>query len=124
MRNESAEDFLMLLKEWEKLCQSFSLVGGGDSQLRVDPTSIEEDEGEADNDDDNDGLDEEIFEVDKVLSICYGDPKEIKKRGLYLKVFNLDSRSKDTLILVIESYARVCLLYHRFPEKRKASLRC
>ncbi|KAK9064424.1 hypothetical protein SSX86_015806 [Deinandra increscens subsp. villosa] len=84
VRNESAEDFLLLLKEWEKLCQSFSLVGGGD------PISIEKDEAENeeedDEDDDVDGLDEEIFEVEKVLSICYGDPKEIKKRGLYLKI--------------------------------------
>ncbi|XP_024988363.1 DNA (cytosine-5)-methyltransferase CMT3-like [Cynara cardunculus var. scolymus] len=88
VRNESAEDFLMLLKEWEKLCQSFSLVGGGDSQQRMNPASIEEDEGEADDDDDDDsdGLDEEVFEVEKVLSICYGDPKEIKKPGLYLKI--------------------------------------
>ncbi|KAL8248377.1 hypothetical protein R6Q59_005245 [Mikania micrantha] len=84
VRNESAEDFLLLLKEWEKLCQSFSLVGGGD------PMSVEKDETENEEDDGVDdngvGLDEEIFEVEKVLSICYGDPKEIKKRGLYLKI--------------------------------------
>ncbi|KAJ9562988.1 hypothetical protein OSB04_008148, partial [Centaurea solstitialis] len=87
VRNVSAEDFLMLLKEWEKLCQSFSLVGGGDSQPRVDPATVEENEEEADDkDDDTDGLDEEIFEVEQVLAICYGDPKETKKPGLYLKI--------------------------------------
>ncbi|MFS7889395.1 putative DNA (cytosine-5-)-methyltransferase [Helianthus anomalus] len=83
-RNESAEDFLLLLKEWEKLCQSFSLVGGGD------PITVEKNETENaeddEEDDDDDGQDEEVFEVEKVLSICYGDPKEMKKRGLYLKI--------------------------------------
>ncbi|XP_024994042.1 DNA (cytosine-5)-methyltransferase CMT3-like [Cynara cardunculus var. scolymus] len=88
VRNESAEDFLWLLKEWHKLCQSFSLVGGGDSQLSGDPMIVKEDETEdaVDDDDDNDGLDEEVFEVDKILSICYGDPKGLKKPGLYLKI--------------------------------------
>ncbi|KAI3824762.1 hypothetical protein L1987_06233 [Smallanthus sonchifolius] len=83
-RNESAEDFLKLLKEWEKLCQSFSLVGGGD------PITVEKEESEnaEEDDEDNDDVDlgEEVFEVEKVLSICYGDPKEIKKPGLYLKI--------------------------------------
>ncbi|KAI3499154.1 hypothetical protein L1887_34947 [Cichorium endivia] len=85
VRNESAEDFLMLLKEWQKLCQSYSLVGGGDSQPKEEPATIEEDEEEEEEEDDN--VDnEEIFEVEQILSICYGDPKEIKKPGLYLKI--------------------------------------
>ena len=38
-----------------------------------------------DNDSDKaDGEDEEVFEVEKVLGICYGDPKEIKKHGNYI----------------------------------------
>ncbi|KAI3728863.1 hypothetical protein L6452_17508 [Arctium lappa] len=90
VRNESAEDFLLLLKEWHKLCQSFALVGGGDSLLTGDPMIIKEDEIEDavddDEDDDDDGVDEEVFEVEKVLSICYGDPKGLKKPGLYLKI--------------------------------------
>ena len=28
------------------------------------------------------GEDEEVFEVEKVLGICYGDPKEIKNTGI------------------------------------------
>ncbi|KAJ0693140.1 putative DNA (cytosine-5-)-methyltransferase [Helianthus annuus] len=83
-RNESAEDFLLLLKEWEKLCQSFLLVGGGDP-IAVEKNETENAEDEEEEDDD-DGQDEEVFEVEKVLSICYGDPKEMKKRGLYLKI--------------------------------------
>ncbi|KAL4585179.1 hypothetical protein LXL04_009794 [Taraxacum kok-saghyz] len=86
VRNESAEDFLQLLKEWEKLCQSYSLIGGGDSQPKEEPATIEEDEEEEEEEDDNDVDNVEIFEVDQILSICYGDPKEIKKRDLYLKI--------------------------------------
>ncbi|KAI3725902.1 hypothetical protein L1987_65698 [Smallanthus sonchifolius] len=80
VRNESAEDFLSLLKEWEKLCQSFSLIGGGDHM------SVEKDETENEDEEEDDDLGDEVFEVEKVLSICYGDPKKIKKRGLYLKI--------------------------------------
>ncbi|KAL4558478.1 hypothetical protein LXL04_036679 [Taraxacum kok-saghyz] len=67
------------------LCQSYSLIGGGDSQPKEEPATIEEDE-EVEEEDDNDVDNVEIFEVDQILSICYGDPKEIKKRDLYLKV--------------------------------------
>ncbi|KAL6982395.1 DNA (cytosine-5)-methyltransferase cmt3 [Sarracenia purpurea var. burkii] len=85
VRNESAEDFLSLLKEWKKLCVSFSLIGNEDSKLcNVDHPSIEDDEGQ---DDDNDGeSDVEVFEVEKVLAICYGDPNENQKRGLHFKI--------------------------------------
>ncbi|XP_071730203.1 uncharacterized protein [Rutidosis leptorrhynchoides] len=41
---------------------------------------IDEDDDEEDGD-----LDEEVFEVDHILSICYGDSKRIKQYGLYLK---------------------------------------
>lgn len=53
------------------------------------------DDGESEEDDDNGNVEDEseddfeIFEVEKILKICYGDPKEIKKRGLYLKVYKL-----------------------------------
>ncbi|CAI9259942.1 unnamed protein product [Lactuca saligna] len=84
VRNESAEDFLQLLKEWEKLCQSYSLVGGGESQQKEEPAVIEEDDEEEEDDVDVDNV--EIFEVEQILSICYGDPKELKKPGVYLKI--------------------------------------
>ncbi|KAM0058993.1 putative DNA (cytosine-5-)-methyltransferase [Helianthus debilis subsp. tardiflorus] len=85
VRNETADDFLLLLKEWEKLCQSFSLVAGGDP-MSVEKEETENAEDDGDDEDDDDDLGEEVFEVEKILSICYGDPKEIKKRGLYLKI--------------------------------------
>lgn len=47
-------------------------------------------ENESDEEDDEGGEDDsETFEVDKILSICYGDPNETKKSGLYFKVFEL-----------------------------------
>ncbi|KAK1407619.1 hypothetical protein QVD17_39239 [Tagetes erecta] len=77
-RNESAEDFLLLL------CQSFSLIGGGD------PMSVEKDEAEIaeddEEDDDDAGLDEEIFEVEKVLSF--------KGLSLIVKMFIRSSLKK------------------------------
>lgn len=80
VRNEAAEDFLSLLKEWEKLCTDFSLVG-----TKHDFKNAEEDE-EVDNDD-NDGVNSsEEFEVQKLLAVCYGDPNQAKKPGLYFKV--------------------------------------
>ncbi|GMJ13672.1 chromomethylase 3 [Hibiscus trionum] len=86
VRNESAEDFLALLKEWEKLCVSFSLSKFKDSEKQSCRSfAIEDDENdEADSEDgDTDG---EVFEVDKFLAICYGDPNDKGERGLYFQV--------------------------------------
>lgn len=93
----------MLLKEWQRLCLSFSLVEGGVLQPGIEPMDAEnvgtenaEDDSEGDGED---ALDEEIFEVEKVLSICYGDPKETKIRGLYLKV-----------LLFLHSHLSLCFM--------------
>ncbi|GAB4835134.1 hypothetical protein Ancab_000043 [Ancistrocladus abbreviatus] len=83
VRNESVGDFLMLLKEWEKLCMSFSLIRGDDSLKPLLNSPVEK--VERDNEDSSED-DSEVFEVQKILRICYGDPKETNKRGLYLKV--------------------------------------
>lgn len=89
MRNEAAQDFLSLLKEWRKLCIAFSLVENKNSE-EVKFFPIEDDDDEGDNDDGEDDKDNaedpEVFEVDRILAICYGDPKEIKESGLYFKV--------------------------------------
>ncbi|KAF9624114.1 hypothetical protein IFM89_008052, partial [Coptis chinensis] len=81
MRNESAEDFLDLLKEWEKLCKRYA-VGTAEktrkSSSRAGNTKI-----------DSHG-DQKIpsgeYEVSRIVDICYGDPSEIGKRGLRLKI--------------------------------------
>lgn len=92
VRNESAENFLLLLKEWERLCVSYSLV---ESNVLPHPfvnsTSEEKDEvgGDEEEEDDDDscgGNSSEVFEVEEVLAICYGDPKDSGAVGLYFKV--------------------------------------
>ncbi|KAI5321117.1 hypothetical protein L3X38_030188 [Prunus dulcis] len=90
VRNESAEDFLSLLKEWRKLCFYFNLVETKDSEndqfdfFETEDEEEEEEDGDSGNDE-NDSDDPE-FEVDYVLEVCYGDPNKIKKRGLYFKI--------------------------------------
>ena len=48
--------------------------------------NAEDDAGSEDNDEDED---EEVFEVEKVLSICYGDPNRKNEQGLYFKVLRI-----------------------------------
>ncbi|KAH7656558.1 DNA (cytosine-5-)-methyltransferase protein [Dioscorea alata] len=82
VRNEDAENFLMLLQEWEKLCKRFSLIG----------TQSYFDDGCMLNDDDEDDLEDSSevpkgeFEVGKIVGICYGDPAKLSKVGLHFKV--------------------------------------
>lgn len=49
----------------------------------------DEDDDESNNEEDDSG-DSETFEVEKILAICYGDPKKTGKRGLYFKVDELN----------------------------------
>lgn len=85
MRNESAEDFLLLLNEWEKLCIRFSLISSNDPEKQQSYPFDSEEEGDVQGDDEDEN-DDEVFEVAKVLQICYGDPKEKGERGLHFKV--------------------------------------
>ncbi|KAG7023880.1 DNA (cytosine-5)-methyltransferase CMT3, partial [Cucurbita argyrosperma subsp. argyrosperma] len=90
VRNEMAEDFLSLLKEWEVLCKYFSLIKSeGPQQKYVDLFANEEEE-EDEGEDEKTEDDEEVFEVEKILAICYGDPNGTKKRG-----FNCKEKLKD-----------------------------
>ncbi|VVB06995.1 unnamed protein product [Arabis nemorensis] len=87
VRNESMDDFLMLLKEWEKFCCHFCLRKCPNSEkydTLYGMTSVEDDEDGSEDTDDEDG--EEVFVVEKILDIMFGDPNKLKKRGLYLKV--------------------------------------
>lgn len=92
VRNEAAEDFLSLLKEWEKLCQQFSLFGS-DKELEQSLNSVskeeEEEEEEEEDEEENDkasNVSDEEFEVERLLAVCYGDPNKVKKSGVYFKV--------------------------------------
>ncbi|CAI9106804.1 OLC1v1006030C1 [Oldenlandia corymbosa var. corymbosa] len=85
--NGFAHDYLSLLKEWQKLCASFSLVQGpGHELINLDSESDSGDENEDDQDDEDDSNDSEVYEVEEIYDICYGDPKECDKVGLYFKV--------------------------------------
>ncbi|XVE94179.1 hypothetical protein REPUB_Repub01dG0259600 [Reevesia pubescens] len=99
VRNEAAEGFLSLLKEWEKLCQKFSLlesdkpVENGFSETSEeednDGQGCEEGEKEQEKERENDRVSEdssEEFEVERLLDICFGDPNKVKKLGLHFKV--------------------------------------
>jgi len=86
----TAEDFLFLLKEWEKLCIHFSLRNSPNSEEYANLhglNNVEDNEDvseESENEDDG-----EVFTVDKIVGISFGVPKKLLKRGLYLKVLLL-----------------------------------
>ncbi|XP_045828597.1 putative DNA (cytosine-5)-methyltransferase CMT1 isoform X1 [Trifolium pratense] len=71
VRNESTENFLNLIKEWEKLCDEF---------VFKPPESAESDE-EADDEEPKNQSDSEEFEMERFLSVCYDNPNEAKKPG-------------------------------------------
>ncbi|KAG5394062.1 hypothetical protein IGI04_024025 [Brassica rapa subsp. trilocularis] len=82
VRNESAEDFLYLLKEWEKLCIHFSLIESADSEKYENlygMSAVEEVKDGSDESDVKDGG--EVFEVEKIVGI-----KKEEGGGLHLKV--------------------------------------
>ncbi|XP_071731251.1 DNA (cytosine-5)-methyltransferase CMT3-like [Rutidosis leptorrhynchoides] len=84
VRNEAAEDFLHLLKEWHKLCEFFELLG---TERVEDPhVKSEESDSEKKEDTNDDPNEEEEFEVQELLEVCYGDPNKTKKRDIYFKV--------------------------------------
>ncbi|XP_075664526.1 DNA (cytosine-5)-methyltransferase CMT3-like [Castanea sativa] len=89
VRNEIAEDFLLLLEKWEKSCYYFSLIKSNDvlqeyaNQFGTENV-VDDGSGDDNDSDKGDGEDEEVFEVEKILGICFGDPKEIKKHANYI----------------------------------------
>ncbi|BAT75263.1 hypothetical protein LR48_Vigan01g165500 [Vigna angularis] len=90
VRNESAEDFLELLKEWEKLCKRYNATVA-ERKLSCRSKYPETTKQEV-----HDVSDHE-FEVSKLIDICFGDPKETGNRGLYFKVhWKGCSTSEDT----------------------------
>ncbi|KEH20304.1 DNA (cytosine-5)-methyltransferase [Medicago truncatula] len=82
VRNESAEDFLQLLKEWEKLCKRYNV---GDTKNKTPLRSRNSGGKKQVNSKAADSSDDD-FEVSRIVDICYGDPSETGKHGLYLKV--------------------------------------
>ncbi|KAL3626531.1 hypothetical protein CASFOL_030080 [Castilleja foliolosa] len=88
VRFETAEDFLSLVKEWEKLCADLLLSDNNCSSSEngdLDDKKDEDDNGEEDGAD-ADALDSGVFYVDKILSMCYGDPHNEGTSKLRFKV--------------------------------------
>ncbi|KAF0927340.1 hypothetical protein E2562_031953 [Oryza meyeriana var. granulata] len=79
VRNETTDDFLELLKEWEKLCKTSVKHSKG----KACADSITESNNETP---DCSTVPPEEFEVWKLVDICFGDPNNVRKRGLYFKV--------------------------------------
>ncbi|KAL5172713.1 DNA (cytosine-5)-methyltransferase CMT2 [Glycine soja] len=93
VRNESAEDFLELLKAWEKLCKRYNVSSTERKLPFRSNSSGAKKRGNSEVHDISDGE----LEVSKLVDICFGDPNETGKRGLYLKVhWKGYSASEDT----------------------------
>nr|AGL07780.1 chromomethylase [Phalaenopsis aphrodite subsp. formosana] len=82
VRNEKAEDFLTLLREWKKLCEKFSLDVNDPPKLNKEIDDLDDES----NSDDSSPLPKGEFEVDHFVDICYGDPNNIGKKELMFKV--------------------------------------
>ncbi|KAH1205842.1 DNA (cytosine-5)-methyltransferase CMT2 [Glycine max] len=93
VRNESAEDFLELLKAWEKLCKRYNVSSTERKLPFRSNSSGAKKRGNSEVHDISYGE----LEVSKLVDICFGDPNETGKRGLYLKVhWKGYSASEDT----------------------------
>ncbi|CAL4921652.1 unnamed protein product [Urochloa decumbens] len=77
VRNEKAEDFLALLKEWDALCTKYV--------VQKDIT-MESEVAQSLTDDEDEPLSEDTYEVEKLLDICHGDPNSTGQVGLWFKV--------------------------------------
>ncbi|KAJ1295811.1 hypothetical protein BS78_01G251500 [Paspalum vaginatum] len=73
VRNEKADEFLALLKEWAVLCKKYV-----HEDVSLDSA------GSEDQEDESSPLDKDEFVVEKLIGICYGGSG--KENGLYFKV--------------------------------------
>ena len=93
VRNEKAEDFLNVIREWEKLCQRY--CGEDESpHSSMDCSNDEEEskkqskgEEQSEGEDESEGSDED-FVVKEIIGICYGKTEKLEKVGLKFKVRN------------------------------------
>ncbi|VFQ77724.1 unnamed protein product [Cuscuta campestris] len=82
VRNEAAQDFLCLFKEWEHLCVSCSVITKNSAPHPCLNICNEEEEEEGTTSD----TDNEVYEVEQVLENFFGDPKKTGKSGLHFKI--------------------------------------
>ncbi|XP_011028081.1 PREDICTED: DNA (cytosine-5)-methyltransferase CMT2 isoform X2 [Populus euphratica] len=84
VRNEAAEDFLELLKEWQKLCKRYVVNDVGRTHnSRSMASSMSKQNKNSSNDDD---IAPGEYEVARLVDICYGKTDKRGKRGLKFKV--------------------------------------
>nr|XP_051198653.1 DNA (cytosine-5)-methyltransferase CMT1-like isoform X3 [Lolium perenne] len=80
VRNEKAENFLSLIREWNTLCKKFDVHKSISLSSDLPRTSNENEEYG------NEPLLKGTFEVERLVDICYGDPNSMGKVGLWFKV--------------------------------------
>ncbi|KAJ4912647.1 DNA (cytosine-5)-methyltransferase CMT2 [Raphanus sativus] len=86
VRNDSAGDFLLLLKEWDKLCKRYVCNDGdGQTTVTLNPENSTKETSESSSSTDDDSEPDE-YEVEKLVDICYGDPDKSGESGLKFKV--------------------------------------
>ncbi|KAK9928176.1 hypothetical protein M0R45_025322 [Rubus argutus] len=78
VRNEAAEDFLELLKEWKNLCQQYEV----DNVERTYPSRSKTSRVPKHDDE----IANSEYEVSRIIDICYSDPNKTGKRGIHFKV--------------------------------------
>ncbi|XP_021762072.1 DNA (cytosine-5)-methyltransferase CMT2-like isoform X1 [Chenopodium quinoa] len=85
IRNEPAEEFLGLLKEWDKLCKSY--VGNSRNKSMSSPRVQSQLQSQkSDNSRSETKTSSNEYEVACLTDICYGDPNESGKPGLHFEV--------------------------------------
>nr|ALF12303.1 chromomethylase 2 [Nicotiana benthamiana] len=84
VRNEAVEDFLELLKRWEKLIRTY-----GCSNFKTSSNCELDDADEGENNDNfqaGSKASSGEYEVLRLVDVCYGDPNNKGKSGLHFKV--------------------------------------
>ncbi|KAJ0989886.1 hypothetical protein J5N97_008242 [Dioscorea zingiberensis] len=83
VRNESADDFYALLKEWKKLCEKYV---GREAVCRDSISRVTNRSNSKRKLRDDHTIPHGEYEVSSLVDICYGDPTNLGKRGLKFKV--------------------------------------
>ncbi|CAA7054939.1 unnamed protein product [Microthlaspi erraticum] len=93
VRNDAAGDFLLLLKEWDKLCKRYVFDNDQTTDKLSSESSKREETTESSSSDDD--SEPEEYEVEKLVDICYGDADNTGENGLKFKVHWKGYSSKE-----------------------------
>ncbi|XP_042453142.1 DNA (cytosine-5)-methyltransferase CMT2-like isoform X1 [Zingiber officinale] len=83
VRNETADDFFNLLKEWEKLCKRYKVNVSTVSDSCSKTSKVKDPPRKSGS---QSNISKGEYEVSKIVDICYGDPADEGKPGLKFKV--------------------------------------